>query len=273
MNEETPFSETDRPPLTGGNGLRTLLLGLFLIPWSSFWGMWTMIFGVLRQSHITSWGLSIWARGILSLAGIHIQFSQRAVLPVSEHYIFLSNHQSALDIPILLLACRKAGQGVRFMAKESLFKIPFLGWGMALNGFIPIQRENARQAAEVFKGVVESRKNLAYSYLIFPEGTRSEDGRLQPLKKGTIALALRLELPIVPVSIVDACRANPKAQLRVRSGTVRVIFGVPIVPPQDPNRTQRDALLRQVQDAINAALPPEQQIPLLAAPVEQTKPD
>jgi len=143
------------------------------------------------------------------------------------------------------------------MAKESLFKIPFLGWGMSLSGFVPIRRENPRHSAELFQDM--ARAQAQHSYIVFPEGTRSSDGRLQPLKRGAIGLVLRLNQPVVPVTIIDACRANPKEALCVRAGMVQVVFHEPIAVEASAAPGQvRDELLEKVYAAIASALPEDQ---------------
>jgi 1-acyl-sn-glycerol-3-phosphate acyltransferase len=143
------------------------------------------------------------------------------------------------------------------MSKESLFKIPFMGWAMSRSGFIPIRRENARHSAEIFQEMIAGKEAIKYTYILFPEGTRSEDGRLQPLKKGSIGLALRLGLPVIPVTLIDACRANPKGTYHVRSGTVHVIFHEPI-SLEGQSREQRDELLERIHRTIASALPDDQ---------------
>ena len=176
-------------------------------------------------------------------------------------------------------ACPSA-YDIRFMAKESLFKIPFLGWGMSRSGFVPIRRENPRHSAELLQNLAAQR--APYSYINFPEGTRSADGRLQPLKRGAIGLALRLNMPVVPVTIIDACHANPKGARRVRPGEVQVVFHEPLelagsagfqpaneggqdgrAPEgrQDacaPRINSRDAWLERIQETIASALPEDQ---------------
>jgi 1-acyl-sn-glycerol-3-phosphate acyltransferase len=245
---------TNRPSATGGIP-RAILVGLFLGPWTVWWGVWVMITGSLRLKRLCHWCLKCWGGGIVSVAGIRVEVTG-APPQNGQPCVFFVNHQSALDIPILFRACMKA-HDVRFMAKESLFKIPFLGWGMSLSGFIPIRRESARHAAEVFQERL-TKNAASYSYIIFPEGTRSPDGRLQPFKRGAVGLALRLGLPVVPVTLVDACRANPKGMLLVRPGTVRVTFHEPIAVDANAPREQRDQLLERVYAAILSALPDDQ---------------
>src|SRR5437868_4937250 len=130
---------TNRPALTGGI-FRALLLGPFVGFWSAFWGGWCTVAGWFKAVGMCRFGLRVWARGILIVGGIRVEVERAAGLN-GKPCVFVGNHQSALDIPILIQAC-SPDFDVRFMAKESLFKIPFLGWGMSGNGFIPIRREN-----------------------------------------------------------------------------------------------------------------------------------
>lgn len=218
-------------------------------------------------------GLTFWARGILIVAGVRVEmvrftlgrnnesreaFDARMNAHVPS--VFVANHQSALDIPILLTALLRT-HDVRFMAKESLFKIPFLGWGMAGNGFIPIRRESARAAADTFMKIT-ARNGAGFSYIVFPEGTRSEVGHMQEFKRGAIALVMRLKRPLVPVALIDACRANPKGQLRVRSGTVRVVIGDALLPDEaaleTDERAYRENVTKKLAGAIAALLPEDQ---------------
>ena len=249
---------SNRPALSGG-GFRTLLLALFLPFWTVLWGGWCMLAGWVRSAALFRFGIRLWARGILFVGGVRIEVTRP---PGVERLpsVFVGNHQSALDIPILIAACAPDFD-VRFMAKESLFKIPFLGWGIAGNGFIPIRRENARHAANTFKEIA-AKSSADYSYIVFPEGTRSPDGRLREFKRGAIALVMQLNRPLVPVAIVDACRANPKGRWLVRPGTVRVVFSAPVTPDatrfNGDERAMRDVITKQLYDAVASGLPDDQ---------------
>ncbi|MFH0939498.1 MAG: lysophospholipid acyltransferase family protein [Planctomycetota bacterium] len=254
--ETTSHPILNNRPITRGGALRACIVALFLAPWTVFWGVCSMFLGILGCRRLCTRGIEIWAHGILFVAGIRIKVRHNAPLDPAIRYLFLSNHQSALDIPILFHACPII-QDVRFMAKESLFKIPFLGWGMSLTGFVPIRRENARHSATLIQDM--ARATPQFSYIIFPEGTRSSNGRLQPLKRGAIGLVMRLNQPIVPVTIVDACRANPKGTARVRSGTVQVIFHEPItIAVGATKENTRDELLETIYNTIASALPEDQ---------------
>lgn len=253
---------TDRPMETGGR-IRAFLLLIFLAPWTALWGSWSVVAGLCGSAWMYRTGMSTWSRGILFISGIKLRVTRQGELNPALSYTFFSNHQSALDIPILFAACLKT-HDIRFMAKESLFKIPFLGWGMRCTGFIPIHRENARKFVEIFRQTTGSQQTNMHSYVIFPEGTRSSDGRLQPFKSGTIGLAQRMGLPIVPITLIDSFRANPKGKCRVRKGTVQVIFHEPLQVSGDgdgENRTRRDELVVITHATIASALPGEQKEP------------
>jgi 1-acyl-sn-glycerol-3-phosphate acyltransferase len=251
---------THRPQPRGGN-FRAVLLFIFLIPWSMLWGSFCIVFGSLGAVGPCTVALKIWAHGVLIVGGIRSRVIFTKPLAADTRYIFMVNHQSALDIPALIAACPYSCQ-VRFMAKESLFKIPFMGWGMSRSGFVPIRRENPRHSAELFQQLLESPWGMKFSYIIFPEGTRSEDGRLQPLKMGAIGLISRLKWPVVPVTIVDTCRANPKGTYKIRSGNVQIVFHDPIPPSgttdEKAGRKLRNELAAKITADILSALPEDQ---------------
>ena len=250
--------ELENRPATTGGLFRALILLAFVMPWTMWFGVWNIVGALFKFEGMIKWGYSVWCRGITFVSGIRVAVQRKAEFDPSRSYVLLSNHQSAMDIPILMTACFPTFN-VRFMAKESLFRIPFMGWAMSRTGYIPIRRENARHSAEIFQEMIAAKEAIKYSYILFPEGTRSEDGRMQPLKKGSIGLALRLGLPVIPVTLIDAYRANPKGTYRVRAGTVHVIFHEPI-SLEGQTREQRDALLERIQTAIASALPEDQRL-------------
>ena len=137
---------------------------------------------------------------MLSLAGIPWAIEATATSSSLPQAVFMSNHESLVDIPLLFLGIR---QDVRFLAKRSLFFVPFLGWSMWFAGFIPVDRKKSAKALEVL-GVLEKRVAAGNSVLVFPEGTRSRTVELQAFKKSGFLLALRTGLPIVPVAVRGA---------------------------------------------------------------------
>lgn len=189
------------------------------------------------------------ARIGLRLAGIRVVVQGRASLDPRRPCIFLSNHVSNLDPPVLLPVLP---QRVSVFIKRSLLKVPLLGYGMRLAEFIPVDREGRVEDA------IESVQNAAQvlrdglSIVSFPEGTRSRDGRLQPFKKGPFYLAMETQAPVVPVSICGTETMMRKGSVRIYPGTAHVIFHAPLEPA---DYATRDDLLAAVRTAIASGLP------------------
>ncbi len=169
-------------------------------------------------------GSRVWARIILLGAAIGLRAEGRDRVPVDRPVVFMSNHESWVDIPVLLAAIPIQ---VRFLAKKSLFSVPFLGWAMRSMGFIPVDRENRRTAIKSFDSAAQ-RIRSGRSVLIFPEETRTTSDDLLPFQRGGFLIALKGGLPIVPVGIEGARRALPKHSYLLRPGRVTVRFGDPI---------------------------------------------
>lgn len=165
-----------------------------------------------------------WARAVLTFAGIPVNIEEAAGVESLPVAIYMANHESAIDIMVLFLTIRK---DVRFLAKRSLFFIPFLGWSMALAGFVPVDRQRKDKAKDVF-GVLEKRLRQGRSVLVFPEGTRSRTGQLGAFKKSGFLLAMKSGIPIVPIGISGAREVLGAAGFLVHPGDVRVRVGEPI---------------------------------------------
>lgn len=180
------------------------------------------LFG-LRDFYLTSaaWMMRL-GRWIL---GVPVETVGRDRLDRRRPYVFMSNHLSFLDGPLLLTVIDRP---VRFVAKRFVFRIPVFGLGMRFAGYVPLDKE----------GVGEGRKRIAlaaglirekgYSFLVYPEGTRSWDGALQPLRRGGFYLALESGAPVVPVTIKGTYELMPRVSWRIRRGPVRIVFHEPI---------------------------------------------
>ena len=187
-------------------------------------------------------GARLWARIICWAAFVRIRVEHAARVPLPGPVVFMSNHESWLDIPVLLVAV--PGQ-VRFLAKKSLFSMPFLGWAMRAMGFIPVDRENRRTAIKSFEDAA-ARIRAGRSVLVFPEETRTSDGALLPFQRGGFLIALKAGLPIVPVGIDGARRCMPKHNYLVRPGRITVRFGEPI-PTEGLGVTAKGELMEKVR--------------------------
>ncbi|MEA2564781.1 MAG: 1-acyl-sn-glycerol-3-phosphate acyltransferase [Acidobacteriota bacterium] len=196
-----------------------LVLGSFvlsilatLVSWIPPRGNWT--FGVAR----------IWSRCLLTASAVRVEARYDPAIEPGRSYVFLCNHQSLFDIPALLATC--PGQ-VRMMAKRSLFRVPFFGWGLWAGGFIPIDRGDRSTARQSFASAI-ARLRAGTSILLFPEGTRSTTGTLLPFERGGILLAIKMGLPIVPVGVRGTREVQPKGSVTIRPGKVEVGYGAPI---------------------------------------------
>jgi 1-acyl-sn-glycerol-3-phosphate acyltransferase len=168
----------------------------------------------------------LWSRLLLLTSGVRWQVQRLAPLDPRRAYVFLCNHQSLYDIPVLLVSLPFPA---RFMAKRELFSIPLFGWALRYGGFIPVDRGAARGARESFRAAT-ARLAQGRSVLLFPEETRSRDGSLLPFKRGGFLLAQKAGLPVVPVGIRGTLGVRTRDSYRIHPGRVLVRYGAPIEP-------------------------------------------
>jgi 1-acyl-sn-glycerol-3-phosphate acyltransferase len=160
-------------------------------------------------------------------------------------YIFISNHQSTIDIPALFVALRD--YDVRFVAKKALQYVPFLGWYMWLARFVFVDRGNHREAVRSLdEAGAQIRSGI--SIIVFPEGTRSDSLAILPFKKGPFALAMKAGVPVVPVAIEGSGKLMPKNSWNITPGPIRIRAGSPMDPAQYGD--DRIAFITAVRTAI-----------------------
>jgi 1-acyl-sn-glycerol-3-phosphate acyltransferase len=167
--------------------------------------------------------------------------------------IFAANHTSSADAPAVVGAIPRR---IAILLKRSLFEWPIVGQAFHLARFIPVDRFNRESAITSLEKATEALKN-GQSFLIYPEGTRSPDGRLQEFKKGTAVMAIKAGVPLVPVACSNAHRIMKKRSLKIYPGEVRVEFLAPIDSAQYAV-DQRDELNQRLHDELAAGLPPDQ---------------
>jgi 1-acyl-sn-glycerol-3-phosphate acyltransferase len=167
--------------------------------------------------------------------------------------LFAANHTSNADAPAIVGAIPRR---IAILGRKSLFDIPVVGTAFRLAKFVPVDRENRDAALASVKQAVEYIRE-GFSFLVYPEGTRSPDGRLRRFKKGSFAIAIEAGIPIVPVACAGAHRIMKKNSLIVRPGRVTVRFGMPI-DASAYTIEQRDELAQRVHEAVAAQLPEDQ---------------
>jgi len=196
----------------------------------------------------------LWGRMNLWAAGVRVHISGLHNIDRHGTYIYAANHQGWFDI-FALLAWLPVQ--FRYLAKEELFRIPFLGPAMTATGYIPIDRGDHRKAFRSLN-VAAFKVRCGTSVLIFPEGTRSRDGVLQEFKKGGFILAVKSGQPVVPISISGSHHVFPKEEgWMIRPGAIRITVGKPVATAHYAQK-DKDVLLTAVRDAIRLHLPREE---------------
>jgi 1-acyl-sn-glycerol-3-phosphate acyltransferase len=206
---------------------------------------WVFITGDIRPLYrLGMWG----ARTGVRIAGVRAQTVGREQLRPAQTYLFMSNHVSNIDPPLLipLIPGRTS-----VMAKQELFKVPILGRAMRMASLVPVDR-GSRDAGIAAVRAAEEVVKQGIHMTIYVEGHRSYDGKLLPFKKGPFYLAEQSKVPVVPVTISGTHRAMPKGRFSITPGLVSVIFHKPIDPADFGDREQ---LMEKVRRAIMSGLP------------------
>jgi len=226
--------------------LRLLFVWLILgVPAAAVGISWTLICG--RFNLMYGWGMGIIRLG-LRAAGVRVRVEGLENIPAGQACIFMSNHVSNLDPPVLLP--QVPGMTSVFLKKE-LMRIPLLGTAMRMGRYVPVarghSREDAIRSVEAAKGALQAGLHIT----VFPEGTRSPGGHLLPFKKGAFFLAAETGAPMVPVAIFGTARMMPKGSLKIVPGEAVVRFLAVI----EPNAYgSREELMEAVRQRIEAAL-------------------
>ncbi|WP_263383783.1 lysophospholipid acyltransferase family protein [Granulicella arctica] len=231
--------------------LKMLAVYLTLGPIAGIIGIpYTLVVGdISRLYRVAMWILRAGVRA----GGITVEVSGMENVPAGQSCIFMSNHVSNLDPPVLLpmLPGRSS-----VLLKKVLTKIPILGWAMLMAKFVPVERGSKRDSAQASVVAAGDALKSGLHILVYPEGTRSRDGRLSTFKKGPFYLAQQTGAPIIPVAISGTERMMRKGSIGVTPGLARVQM-LPAIEPSDYK--SREDILAAVYEAIAHALPAEMQ--------------
>ena len=168
----------------------------------------------------------LWAvRACRRILAIEVEMAGLERLDPKTPSVFMSNHESFLDGPLLLMVIPGAA---RVILKKSVLRIPVLGMAMRHAGYVPVDRRGAEGGKRSIARAAGLMRERGYSFLIFPEGTRSRDGRLGPFRRGGFFLALAAGAPVVPVTVRGTFELMPKGQPFARKGKVEVVFHEPV---------------------------------------------
>ena len=211
---------------------------------------WTILTGNVKLLYrVWTWGAFTGVR----LAGVRVQTIGLDKLDPARTYIFMSNHVSNVDPPILIpLIPRRTS----VMVKRELFKYPLLGRAMRMGSLVPVDRGNREAGIAAVRAAAEVIKQ-GLNMTIYVEGHRSFDGKLLPFKKGPFYLAIECGVPVVPVTIVGTHYVMPKRRFAIKEGLVTVIFHDPLEPK---DFISRDHLLEVVRREIESGLPEQYRV-------------
>lgn len=229
------------------------LHSLFLLVWlivSTFIFAVLIILSRVLSARISRWFARSWAIILIFLGGVRLDIKGLEKLDRKKKYFFVSNHQSAADIVVLYVSLPYYPC---FLAKKSLFYIPFFGWGMAALGYIPIERKNPREARKTIDKTAKLLNKGRTSLIVFPEGTRSTDGNLQPFKLGVFSLAVNAGLDVVPVALRGTREILPKGTYFIKPHAVSVLVADPI-PTHGFGPNNKKELADQAEEKIKKLL-------------------
>jgi len=171
------------------------------------------------------WIPRTWSKLVLKLFGISVDVRGAEHVQPGRPYVYVANHSSYFDIPAAVYGIPDR---IHIVYKKELHRVPFFGWGLKWGSdYIAIDRGRGPKAAESLEQAAKKIKG-GKSVLLFAEGTRTSDGKLQPFKRGAFNLAVRAGVPVVPVAISGSYRILPRHSWRVRPGAIRLFIDKPI---------------------------------------------
>jgi 1-acyl-sn-glycerol-3-phosphate acyltransferase len=211
--------------------ITTLVLGVFAF----------ITYPFDRKGRVGHYYARLWGKVALLANRVKVRIEGVEHLDGKSPYIFMSNHQGYYDIFALL---GHLPVQFKWLAKKELFSIPFFGWTMAAVGYISIDRGGTRNTVEAMNEAARKIRD-GMSVVIFPEGSRSPDGSIQPFKKGGFTLAIKSKVPIVPIAISGSRDIMPKDKLTATSGEIRIRMDHPI-ETENYSLKDRESLMKKV---------------------------
>lgn len=200
------------------------------------------ILSLTNYHHSCSVVLRMWANTILLIFGLRTNQTGAYRLTGCNRAFVIANHQSFLDIPVLLTSI-PASYNPRFLAKEELFSIPLIGWAMQASGCLPINRKSNRITSEYLAQRLDTN---IYSYIVFPEGTRLASGPIESIREGAVGMALKRNVPVIPVCLYY----EPSNCRRANLESVHIEVFAAHYPRSKLNSIERRKIVRQLWGAI-----------------------
>jgi 1-acyl-sn-glycerol-3-phosphate acyltransferase len=212
---------------------------------SMFFATLELIVIVIRKNDHTFHALARgWARTSLKMCGVTVSVKGLEKVDMNRNYVYVSNHASMFDIPAIIAS---VPDEIRIVFKKELHWIPVFGWGLKYGSYISIDRSRGPAAMKSIEEAVKKIRTGA-SVLLYAEGTRTLDGKLQAFKRGAFNLAVKAGVPVVPLTINGSFKLLPKRSIIVRPGKVELI----LAPPIEISGNGKEAEMRLMEDVHKA---------------------
>ncbi len=222
-----------------------------VLVFTSVFGVTAMILSPFNPSgRLVHWFARWWARTLLWVGRIPVRLDGLDNIPAGKPCVLVSNHASAADIPILFGSLPIQ---FRIIAKDSLFHIPVLGWCMRLAGYISVNRSNPKKAIRSLKKAARQIRE-GYPAVVFPEGTRTLTGELQPFKTGAFLLAIESGVPVVPVGISGSFDILVRGSMKIRPDAQVALRIGPSIDTEGYTTRDRRSLAEQARKAVEDCL-------------------
>ena len=231
--------------------IRTLFVWSCIVVFTVVLGVCAFLtFPFDRQGKVIHLYARLWGWLILQSNGVTVQITGVEHIDSARPAIYMCNHQGTFDIFSLLAHLPVQ---FRWVAKVGLFRIPVLGWAMSTAGYISLDRSKRKRA---YRGMEIAALKIkeGTSVVMFPEGSRSYDGTLQPFMNGGFTLAIRAGAPIYPITVDGSWAIMPRTTLRIKRGMVRIVIERPI-ETADSTMQDRKRLMQEVEQKMRANLP------------------
>jgi 1-acyl-sn-glycerol-3-phosphate acyltransferase len=189
-----------------------------------------------------------WARTVLAICRVRVRVKGVENLDRNRSYVYVANHASMFDIPAIVAA---VPDQIRIVYKKELEVIPFFGWGLKWGHYIGIDRGRSSKAMKSIEEAIGKIRS-GQSLLLYAEGTRTTDGKLQPFKRGAFNIAVRAGVPVVPLTVNGSYRIMPKRSVIIHPGDVELVLDKPILISGIAGREAERELMEQVHAAIAA---------------------
>ena len=223
-----------------------IFIGIYVILFAPFILIWTACF---KDARLLFCLVRFCIRCAGCVAGVRVYVEGLEKIAPSQTCVFLSNHQSNFDGPVLLHAL---GRDLRALIKKEMMSLPILSLILRATEFVPLERSSPKQArAGIERGARLIREGK--SFFAFPEGTRSRDGSLGEFKKGVFIMAIQAEAPVVPITITNSAAIQPPGSYGIRPGRIRVVIHDPI-ETMGMTFEDRNILVQQTRAAIASGL-------------------